>query len=62
MCIRDRSRSDFDFMCDVLQAAVDNGAGTLNIPDTVGYALPHDCAERIMLIRERFKGKFIIDE
>ena len=56
----DASRSDFDFMCDVLQAAVDNGAGTLNIPDTVGYATPHEWAERIKLIRERVKGDYII--
>ena len=56
----DASRSDFDFLCDVLQAAVDNGAGTLNIPDTVGYATPHEWAERIKLIRERVKGDYMI--
>ena len=32
----DGSRSDVDFMCEVCQIAVDNGATTLNIPDTVG--------------------------
>jgi Isopropylmalate/homocitrate/citramalate synthases len=56
----DASRSDFDFMCDVLQAAVDNGAGTLNIPDTVGYAMPAEWAERIRAIRERVTGDYVL--
>jgi len=56
----DASRSDFDFMCDVLQAAVDNGAGTLNIPDTVGYAIPAEWAERLRAIRERVTGDYVI--
>ncbi len=43
----DGSRSDFDFMCEVLQIAVDNGATTLNIPDTVGFAVPEEYAELI---------------
>jgi len=38
----DASRSDFDFMCTVLQAAVESGATTLNIPDTVGYSTPKE--------------------
>jgi 2-isopropylmalate synthase len=56
----DASRSDFDFMCDVLQAAIDNGAGTLNIPDTVGFATPVEWAERIRAIRERVSGDYVI--
>ncbi len=36
----DATRSDVDFLCEVLQAAVDAGATTLNIPDTVGYTMP----------------------
>src|SRR5215467_5109293 len=36
----DGYRSDPDFMCEVCQIAVDNGATTLNIPDTVGFAVP----------------------
>jgi 2-isopropylmalate synthase len=38
----DASRSDFDYMCDVLEAVIDAGAGTINIPDTVGYAIPEE--------------------
>src|SRR5579864_8296020 len=42
----DASRSDFDYMCDVLEAVIDAGAGTINIPDTVGYAIPEEWAQR----------------
>lgn len=56
----DASRSNFDFMCKVLQTAVNAGATTLNIPDTVGYALPHEYAERLKTVRERVKGDYVI--
>ena len=52
----DASRSDFDYMCDVLAAVIDAGAGTINIPDTVGYAVPKEWGERIARIRERVPG------
>ncbi|MGH9186959.1 MAG: 2-isopropylmalate synthase [Acidimicrobiales bacterium] len=56
----DASRSDFDFMCEVLQAAVDAGATTLNIPDTVGYAIPEEYAARLRNIREKVAGDYVI--
>ncbi|HEX9684008.1 MAG TPA: 2-isopropylmalate synthase [Acidimicrobiales bacterium] len=56
----DASRSDFDFMCEVLQVAVDNGATTLNIPDTVGFAIPSEFAERIRSIRGQVSGDYVI--
>ncbi len=56
----DASRSDFDFMCEVLQVAVDEGATTLNIPDTVGYGVPEDYANKLRLIRERISGDYVI--
>jgi 2-isopropylmalate synthase len=56
----DASRSDTDFMCEVLQAAVDAGATTLNIPDTVGFAIPSEFAARIRYIRERVTGDYVI--
>ncbi len=56
----DASRSDFDFMCEVLQIAVDNGATTLNIPDTVGYGIPEEYAARLQLIRSKVRGDYII--
>jgi 2-isopropylmalate synthase len=52
----DASRSDFDYMCDVLEAVIDAGARTVNIPDTVGYAMPREWGERIARIRERVRN------
>jgi len=52
----DASRSDFDYMCDVLSAVIEAGATTINIPDTVGYAIPKEWGERIARIRERVQG------
>ena len=43
----DASRSDPDFLHDVLHAAIEAGATTLNIPDTVGYAVPEEYAALI---------------
>src|SRR5881396_1801526 len=52
----DASRSDFDYMCEVLSAVIEAGARTVNIPDTVGYAVPKEWGERIARIRERVQG------
>src|SRR6185369_3080770 len=52
----DATRSDVDFLCEVLQAVVDAGATTLNIPDTVGYTTPTEYANLIRTIRDRVKG------
>ncbi len=48
----DASRSDPDFLVEVCNLALGCGAGTLNIPDTVGYALPEEYAARIAYIKE----------
>src|SRR4051812_21836908 len=40
----DGSRSDVDFMAEVIQIAIDAGATTINVPDTVGYTMPHEYA------------------
>jgi 2-isopropylmalate synthase len=56
----DASRSDFDFMCEVLRVAVDSGATTLNIPDTVGYGIPEEYSARLAKIREVVAGEYII--
>jgi 2-isopropylmalate synthase len=52
----DATRTDRDFLCEVLQAVVDAGATTLNIPDTVGYTTPEEFFEIIRFIRERVQG------
>ena len=49
----DGYRSDPDFLCRVLEAAIDEGATTINIPDTVGYAVPELYGEFIRRLRER---------
>ncbi len=49
----DAVRSDFDFMCQVLEAAIDAGATTVNIPDTVGYSMPWEYGDLIRRIVEK---------
>jgi len=49
----DGSRSDPDFLCRVLEAVIKEGATTINIPDTVGYAVPEQFGELIKTIRTR---------
>ncbi|WP_088282987.1 2-isopropylmalate synthase [Ideonella sp. A 288] len=49
----DGYRSDVDFLCRVLEAVIDEGATTLNIPDTVGYAVPELYGNFIKTLRER---------
>jgi len=50
---QDATRTPLDFMLEVLQGAVDNGATTLNIPDTVGYGA------LIQYIRREVKGDYV---
>jgi 2-isopropylmalate synthase len=52
----DATRTDPDFLCAVLDAVVEAGASTLNIPDTVGYTIPAEFGELISIIRRRVKG------
>ena len=52
----DATRTDPDFLCQVLNAVVEAGATTLNIPDTVGYTIPAEYAALIETIRQRVKG------
>ena len=52
----DATRTDPDFLCAVLDAVVQAGATTLNIPDTVGYTIPAEFGELISIIRRRVKG------
>ena len=43
--LEDGSRSEFDFMCRIIEATIAAGAGTINIPDTVGYGEPSEYGE-----------------
>ena len=49
----DATRSDRDFLCRVVEAAIAAGATTINLPDTVGYATPEDIREFFEEIRGR---------
>ena len=49
----DGSRSEPDFLCRVLEAVIREGATTINIPDTVGYAVPQQFGEFIRQLREK---------
>jgi 2-isopropylmalate synthase len=46
----DGSRSDRDFLCRVFEAAIEAGATTINLPDTVGYAIPEEFAELVKYV------------
>ncbi len=52
----DATRTDPDFLCRVLDAVVEAGATTLNIPDTVGFTIPSEFGDLIATIRQRVKG------
>jgi 2-isopropylmalate synthase len=52
----DATRTDPDFLCQVVEAVVAAGATTVNIPDTVGYTTPVEFGELICLIRENVHG------
>ncbi len=52
----DATRSDLDFLCEVLDIAVAEGATVLNIPDTVGFCLPNEYANVIKTIKQRVVG------
>jgi 2-isopropylmalate synthase len=52
----DGSRTEPDFLCRCVEAAIAAGATTINIPDTVGYALPEDMEQIIRMLRNRVPG------
>src|SRR5437588_8501123 len=49
----DAGRSEHDFLCRLIEAAIKAGATTINIPDTVGYTMPWQFGELIRSLRER---------
>ena len=52
----DATRSDLNYVCEVFAAAVEEGARTLNVPDTVGYTTPTEFREIVATVRERVVG------
>src|SRR3989338_8577667 len=56
----DATRTDVGYLLEVVDAVVDAGAGTVNIPDTVGYAMPDEFGKMIKAIKERKGGRAVI--
>jgi len=52
----DAARTELDFLTEVVERAVEAGATTINIPDTVGYAVPEQYAAAIRHLRQRVRG------
>ena len=52
----DATRTDLDFLCAVVEAAIESGASTINIPDTVGYTTPREFTRIIETIRRTARG------
>jgi 2-isopropylmalate synthase len=52
----DAARTELDFLAEVVERAVEAGATTVNIPDTVGYAVPSQYAAAIRHLKEHVRG------
>jgi 2-isopropylmalate synthase len=52
----DATRADLDFTAEVVQIAIDEGATTINIPDTVGYAMPEEYAQFLRDLYDNVPG------
>jgi 2-isopropylmalate synthase len=56
----DATRSDLEFLCEIAEAAVNAGATTINLPDTVGYALPADIERMFTMVRARIGDRAVL--
>jgi 2-isopropylmalate synthase len=52
----DASRTDTDFLCRIVEAAIQEGARTINLPDTVGYAMPQEYGDMFRTVLARVPG------
>jgi 2-isopropylmalate synthase len=52
----DATRSDWDYLCRACEIAIKCGATTINIPDTVGYTMPHEYEALFRYLREKVPG------
>jgi len=52
----DATRSEWDYLCRVFEAAIKAGATTINVPDTVGYTMPHEYEALFRYLREHIPG------
>ncbi len=56
----DAGRSEMSFLKEIISAVIEAGAGTINIPDTVGYRFPHEMGEMIKELHEMIGNKATI--
>ena len=56
----DATRSDLEFLCEIAEAAVNAGATTINLPDTVGYALPADIERMFTTVGRRVGARAVL--
>lgn len=49
----DATRTDLDFLCRVVEVAIEAGATTVNVPDTVGYAMPEEIRHMVRTLLDR---------
>jgi len=52
----DATRTDYDFLCKIVEVAIQAGATTINLPDTTGYSTPDEYAAMFRAVRERVPG------
>ena len=57
---QDATRTELDFLLECFKVAVDAGATTINVPDTVGYAMPHEFGELVGTVREAVPDHIVI--
>jgi 2-isopropylmalate synthase len=52
----DASRTELDFLCEVVEKAIEAGATTINLPDTVGYAVPEQYGHMFGYLKKNVRG------
>jgi len=57
---QDATRTELEFLLECFKVAVDAGATTINVPDTVGYAMPHEFGELVGTVREAVPDRIVI--
>jgi 2-isopropylmalate synthase len=57
---QDATRTELDFLLECFRVAVEAGATTINVPDTVGYAMPHEFGELVRTVREAVPDEVVI--
>jgi 2-isopropylmalate synthase len=57
---QDATRTELGFLLECFRVAVEAGATTINVPDTVGYAMPHEFGEMVHAVRERVPDDVVI--